>query len=290
MELPTPRPADLPLAGGSPDATVRVHPLKTARMKAMPAFWERPAGRFGLVRGLGVHIPRSRWPWLPIPAFLVEHPTAGPILIDTGLHEQVATDVGAALGRAAKLLFTIDMDPSWAVPHQLRERGVDPADLRAIVMTHLHYDHASGLSQFPGAPILVDEREWSLAAKGRIQDGYLARLFPPGADWRTLPGHVDELDLLGDGSIRLLSTPGHTPGHRSVILRIAGGRELLLTADAAYARRTLDDGLTPLLTWDDDAYRASLAKLQAWVAAHPDAPVVTGHDRDELWDAQPAMF
>jgi N-acyl homoserine lactone hydrolase len=290
MELPTPRPAELPLPGGAAEAAVRVHPLRTARMKAMPAFWERPPGRFGLVRGLGVHIPRSRWPWLPIPAFLVEHPAAGPILIDTGLHEQVATDVGAALGRAAKVLFTIDMQPGWAVPHQLRERGVDPAAIETIVMTHLHYDHASGLAQFPGAQVFVDEREWSLAARGRMTDGYLARLFPTANDWRLLPGHVDTIDLLGDGSIRLLSTPGHTPGHRSVILRLAGGRELLLTADAAYARRTLDDGLTPLLTWDDDAYRASLARLQAWVAAHPGAPVVTGHDRDETWDALPAVF
>jgi glyoxylase-like metal-dependent hydrolase (beta-lactamase superfamily II) len=290
MELPTPRPADLPLPGGSAGAAVRVHPLRTARMKAMPDFWERPAGRFGLVRGLGLHVPRSRWKWLPIPAFLIEHPTAGPILVDTGLHEQVATDVAGALGRPAQVLFTIDMKPEWAVPHQLRARGVDPASIETVVMTHLHYDHASGLTQFPQATVLVDEREWSLAKKGRITDGYMTRLFPAANDWRLLPGEVEEIDLLGDGSIRLLSTPGHTPGHRSVILRLAGDRELLLTADAAYARRTLDDGLTPLLTWDDDAYRASLAKLQAWVAAHPGAPVVTGHDLDELWAQQPAVY
>jgi glyoxylase-like metal-dependent hydrolase (beta-lactamase superfamily II) len=289
MEQPSPRPADLPLPGGAPGAAVRVHPLRTADMKAMPDFFARPPGRLGLLKGAGLHVPRSRWFWLPIPAFLVEHPAAGPILIDTGLHELVATDVGAALGRAAKLLFTIRMEPSWAVPHQLRERGVDPADVSLVVMTHLHYDHASGLSQFPHATIAVDAREWELAARGRMTDGYMGRLFPAANDWLLLPAAAEEIDLLGDGSIRLLSTPGHTPGHRSVILRLAGDRELLLTADAVYARRTLDESLTPLLTWDDDAYRASLAKLQAWIAAHPDAPVVPGHDED-TWRTLPAVY
>jgi glyoxylase-like metal-dependent hydrolase (beta-lactamase superfamily II) len=258
-------------------------------MKAMPAFYERPAGRLALLRGAGLHIPRSRWFWLPIPAFLVEHPQAGPILIDTGLHERVATDVGAALGRVARALFTIDMEPGWAVPHQLRERGVEPGDVRLIVMTHLHYDHASGLAAFPQAAVAVDAREWGLASRGRMIDGYLGHLFPAANEWLLLDGAADEIDLLGDGSIRLLSTPGHTPGHRSVVLRLAGDREVLLTGDAAYAQRTLDEGLTPLLTWNDAAYRASLARLQTWVAAHPRAPVVPGHDEPAL-AALPAVL
>jgi N-acyl homoserine lactone hydrolase len=289
MDQPTPRRADLPLTGGRPGASVRVHPLQTARMKAMPDFYSRPPGRLGLLRGLGLHVPRSRWFWVPIPAFLVEHPQVGPILVDTGLHERVATDVGAALGRAAKLAFTIDMQPAWAAPAQLRERGVDPADVRLVVMTHLHYDHASGLAAFPQATIVVDEREWAAARHGTILQGYLGRLFPPRNDWRLLPGDTDEIDLLGDGSIRLLSTPGHSEGHRSVVLRLGGGRELLLTGDAAYARRTIDEGLTPTLTWRDDVYRRSLQRVQEWVTAHPGAPVIPGHDA-ETWATLDALY
>jgi glyoxylase-like metal-dependent hydrolase (beta-lactamase superfamily II) len=264
----------------------------TARMKAMPAFYERPGGPkpLALIRGLGLHVPRSRWFWVPIPAFLVEHPTAGPILVDAGLHELVATDVGAALGRVAKVAFTIDMEPEWAVPAQLRVRDVDPADVALIVMTHLHYDHASGLAQFPHATVVVDEREWAAASKGNRLEGFLPHLFAtPGQRWETLPGDADEIDLLGDGTIRLLSTPGHTPGHRSVLLRLAGGGELLLTGDAAYARRTIDDNLLPLLTANDDAYRTSLQRVRDWVAAHPSAPVIPGHDAD-AWDALDAVY
>jgi glyoxylase-like metal-dependent hydrolase (beta-lactamase superfamily II) len=280
MPLPSPRPADVPLPGGRDGATVRVHPLRTAQMKAMPDFYSRPPGPLGTLRGFGLHIPRSKWFWVPIPAFLIEHPEAGPILIDTGLHEQAATDVGAALGRAAKLAFTIDMQPHWAVPAQLRERGVAPGDIELIVMTHLHYDHASGLAQFPGATVLVDDAEWAAASKGNILAGYITSLFPAGQDWRLLDHGAEAIDLLGDGSIVLLRTPGHTAGHRSVVLRLSGGRELLLTGDAAYSQRTIDEDLTPLLTWRDDAFQSSLARLRDWGAQHPGAPVICGHDAD----------
>jgi glyoxylase-like metal-dependent hydrolase (beta-lactamase superfamily II) len=192
--------------------------------------------------------------------------------------ERLDRVVGAALGRLAKLAFTIDMQPAWSVPAQLRERGVDPGDVRLIVMTHLHYDHASGLSQFPGATVLVDDAEWRAAAKGSFLAGYLPRLFPGDQDWRLLDGGSDAIDLLGDGSVVLLRTPGHTAGHRSVVLRLGGGRSLLLTGDAAYSRATIDDDLTPLLTWRDDAFKASLARLRAWVGEHPGDPVICGHD------------
>ncbi|HET6508431.1 MAG TPA: N-acyl homoserine lactonase family protein [Baekduia sp.] len=264
---------------------VRVHPLMTARMKAMPAFYERPGGPkpLAMARGLGLHVPRSRWFWLPIPAFLLEHPEAGPVLVDTGLHEQVATDKSAALGRLGGLAFTIDMKPEWAVPHQLRARGVDPADVETIVMTHLHYDHASGLSHFPRATVHVDAREHADASAGRLMDGYMPRLLrTPGQRWETFSHDEEVVDLLGDGTIRLLRTPGHTSGHRSVALRLASGGDLLLTGDAAYNLPTIERSLTPLMTWKDDAFRASLARVQAWTAEHPGAPVIPGHD-PETW-------
>jgi len=176
------------------------------------------------------------------------------------------------------------------VPHQLRERGVDPDAIELIVMTHLHYDHASGLSAFPNATVVVDQYEWEAARKGSRLNGFLPHLFcTPGQQWRTLPGIVEEIDLFGDGLVRLVSTPGHTAGHRSVILRLSGDRELLLTGDAAYARKTIDDNLLPLLTWNDEAYKKSLTWVRDWVAEHPEAPVIPGHDA-EAWAALESVY
>jgi N-acyl homoserine lactone hydrolase len=271
--------AALPLPGGREGAGVRVHPLRTANMLAPPAFLQRPTGPAGLLRGLGIHVPRSRWITLPIPSFLVEHPEAGPFLVDTGLHASVAADPGPNLGRVAKALYSIDMAPDDAAPAQVRARGVDPDAIELVVMTHLHYDHASGATQLPRATFVVERREWDAASRGGMLQGYHRPHLDPALRWRAIDVG-DEADLFGDGSVRLLHTPGHTPGHLSLLLRLAGGEQLLLTADAAYAQSTLDERLVPLFVDDQDAYLASLDRL---IALSREADhVVCGHDPDGL--------
>jgi N-acyl homoserine lactone hydrolase len=269
----------LPLAGGREGAGVRVHPLRTANMLAPPAFLSRPSGPGGLLRGLGIHIPRSRWITLPIPAFLVEHPNAGPFLIDTGLHASVATDPAENLGRVAKALYSIDMAPTDAAPAQVRARGTDPGAIGLVLMTHLHYDHASGATQFPNATFLVERREWDAANRGGMLQGYHGPHLDPALRWRAIDVGA-EADLFGDGSVRLLHTPGHTPGHLSLLLRLESGERLLLAADAAYAQRTLDERLVPLFVDDHDDYLASLDRLIA--LSHEADHVVGGHDPDGL--------
>src|SRR5436190_7824430 len=230
-----PRPAELPLPGGRPGATVRVHPLKVADESAPPQFWDGAASRTKFLQALVT--PRSQWVLLPMPAFLVEHPSAGPILVDTAFDAIVATDRAANLGRVGAAMHHPRMKPDDAVPGQLRARGVDPADVRLVVMTHLHYDHASGVGQFPGATFVTERREWAAASKGGPLQGYHPPHLVDTVDWTAVDfesagavsyaGLERSLDLLGDGSIRLISTPGHTDGHMSVLLRTAGG-ELLL--------------------------------------------------------------
>jgi N-acyl homoserine lactone hydrolase len=296
---PDTRPAQLPLPGGSPGAGVRVHPLRTATMLAMPHFFQRPSGPLPLLRGLGLLTPRSRWTPIPIPCFLVEHPTAGPILIDTGLPAQASVDVAAALGRRAKALFDITMQSGWECAAQVRERGVAPEDVRLVVMTHLHYDHAGAIADFPQATFVVDRVEWAAATTGGFVQGYLSHLFAHPVDWRTVDftapyadafaGFAHTIDLLGDGSIRLLSTRGHTKGHTSVLLRLAGGGELLLTGDAAYARRTIDEDLLPTFVDDVHVYRRSLGEIRRYVQATPSAEVICGHDA-EGWPAVRELY
>lgn len=92
------------------------------------------------------------------------------------------------------------------------------------------------------------------------------------------------IDLLGDGTVRLLFTPGHTRGHQSVLLRLADGRTVLLVGDAAYTVRSIREQLLPLLTSDDEASLESLRELDAFAREHPDALLVPTHDPD-AWRA-----
>ncbi len=287
-----PKPAELPLPGGQPDATVRLHLLNTGEMRSPPGLLERPHGRFATMRGLGLGRPRGNWIWLPVPAFLVEHPGAGPVLVDTGLHPSIAIDPKQSFGPVAGRFNEFRMEPHQAVSAQLRAGGIDPAEVGAVVMTHLHTDHASAVSEFPQSTFVVDRREWESAIRPEgLTRGYRHQQFDYGFDWRAVDFDApavdsyatfgQSIDLFGDGSVRLLATPGHTLGHMSVLVRLRD-REALLCGDAAYTRRAIDRDVTPLLMHDEHLYFRSLRELRRFVERTPDLVVIPGHDR-EVW-------
>jgi N-acyl homoserine lactone hydrolase len=282
-----PKRASLPLPGASEGAGVAVTPMLTGEMRAMPHFFQRPSGPLSTLRGRGLLTPKRKWTWVPIPCFLVEHPR-GPILIDTGLPAVVREDVAKALGRRGAIAFDLRMDEGAAVTERLAALGIDPLSIGVVVMTHMHYDHTGSVEAFAGSTFVSDAREWDAAISGGLLQGYRRQLFDHGYDWRTIDfgsAQVDSfasfgraVDLFGDGSVRLLSTPGHTKGHMSVLLRLRSGRELLLTGDAAYARRTIEEELVPVFCDDVHRYMRSLREIRRYLELTPSALVICGHD------------
>src|SRR3954453_8703045 len=87
-----PQPASLPLPGGRDGATVKLHPLLSGQTVAPPAYLHRAPGRLSKLRAVGLGASKDEYDEVPIVAFLVEHPSAGAILIDTGMHPSVAVD------------------------------------------------------------------------------------------------------------------------------------------------------------------------------------------------------
>jgi N-acyl homoserine lactone hydrolase len=284
-----PTPLDGPLPGGREGATVRLHPLLAGEMRAPPAYLDRRAGRVGLMRDLGGSLAkRSGWIWLPIPAFLVEHPGAGLVLVDTGFHPSVVSSVRPNMGALGPLLYRVRTTREQTIAAQLAARGFAIGDVKTVVMTHLHIDHASGVAELPDATFVVDRREWAAAGeRGGTLRGYVRRQFDHAFDWRTVDYDAQEIDsfatfgqsvdLFGDGSVRLLSTPGHTRGHQSVLLRLSN-RDALLTGDAAFTRRTLAGEATPMVLDDAHRFRRSLREIQRFVEQAPGSLVIPGHD------------
>jgi glyoxylase-like metal-dependent hydrolase (beta-lactamase superfamily II) len=144
----------------------------------------------------------------------------------------------------------------------------------------------------------VDRREWAAACEGGALQGYHQRQFDHAFDWRTLDynsdpvesfsGFAQSLDPFGDGSVRLLSTPGHTRGHQSVVLRTAAG-EVLLTGDAAYTERGLRGEELPYVIDDEHRFTRSVAEIQRYVEQTPSAIVIPGHDWD-LWPRLQSVY
>lgn len=283
-----PKPLGHPLPGGRAGATVRLRPLLGAEIACPRDFFtsDHPGSKVALVRAYLTR--RSSWVWVPVPAFLVEHPEAGALLVDTAMHASVAMvpadNLGAVGARLSRFRGVGD-----GIPGRLRELGVDPRDVRTMVMTHLHSDHASGIAEFPNATFVLDAREWAAASAGGATKGYHHPQFDHAFDWRTIDfdGQLSQglspfgrsVDLFGDGSVRLLSTPGHTLGHQSVLLRLRD-RDALLVGDAAYRRDTIAGDTLPLVWADGHLFRRSLREIRRFVEREPDALVIPGHDPD----------
>jgi glyoxylase-like metal-dependent hydrolase (beta-lactamase superfamily II) len=218
---------------------------------------------------------------VPVPAFVVDHPE-GLLLFDSGLHPEAQVDPERRLGRAAPL-FTVELAADEHVGARLAALGVDPAAVRWLVTSHLHFDHTGGHASVPNATVVVQRAEWTAG-----QDPDLAQaLFFDTANYDL--GHavqcVDgEHDVFGDGRVVCVPTPGHTPGHQSLRVRLDDGREVVLTADACYLRRTLDELALPPFGWDLTVQRASVLRLRALRDAG--ARIVCGHDPDE-WATVP---
>jgi N-acyl homoserine lactone hydrolase len=289
---PTTR-AEFPLPGGKQDAHLTLHPLLCAEA-SMPANWfVRKSGPLEALRAFGVGVPASDLIPIPIPAYLLEHPSAGPVLVDTGMHESVIPEGGRErarnLGPIGRLMSRhSSMTPEQTAAAQLQAHGLQPADIQLIVMTHLHFDHASALCDFPNATVLVDEREWTAAwARDALLNGYSKAQLDPRPRYLTIdftaPPSVASgsfertIDVFGDGTLTLASTPGHTAGHLSPIARLDGG-EALLAADAAYTMGTIRGEERPWLIHDRKAFERSLRQIQAYDREHPDAIVIPGHD------------
>ncbi|MBI5310490.1 MAG: N-acyl homoserine lactonase family protein [Actinobacteria bacterium] len=281
-----------PLPGGSAGASVTLRPLRCGEIQAPPGLLHRQDGLPGKARGLGIGVAKDQRIWLPIPVYLVEHPTAGHVLIDTGAPAAAAHDLKSAFGRLGAAIFNVRMNSEDSVAAQLRELGVEPREIKTVVMTHLHLDHAGSIGEFPHSVFVVAKREWETAHAPRgFVRGYIRKQYEHAFDYRLLDYEADAInsfaafgrafDLFGDGSVTLVSTPGHSAGHQSIVLRLSG-REALICGDAAYTRRTLTDGSPPLLLDDEHNFRRSLREIRSYMQITPSALVIPGHDA-EVW-------
>jgi glyoxylase-like metal-dependent hydrolase (beta-lactamase superfamily II) len=281
-----------PLPGGSADAHVTMRPFSTGEMGVPAGFVSRIDQPLAKPRALWRGIRHRFERWTPCPIFLVEHPTAGRLLIDTGLPAAVAHDVKAAVGRTAAMMYGLRATEDQPLPARLRELGIPRGGIDIVVMTHLHIDHAGSLNEIEDCVVVVSKDEWKSANASRpLARGYLRSQYELAHDTRVVDFNADTInsfagfgrafDLLGDGSVMLVSTPGHTHGHMSVVLRLKD-RECLIAGDAIYTRESLSSGALPLILADEHNYKRSVREIRAYTQMTPSALVIPGHDAEHL--------
>ncbi|MFI0982451.1 N-acyl homoserine lactonase family protein [Streptomyces sp. NPDC021093] len=216
----------------------------------------------------------------PINVYVVEH-EAGLVLFDTGQDRASVTDPAYFPGGAAGFMysrlarFAIGADDTLSA--KLASIGYDIADVRTVVISHLHQDHIGGLAELGQAEIVVAASELATARDGFAEArGYLKKhIFLPGLRWKPL--EEGELDLFEDGSLTVIPTPGHTPGSLSMLVRQDGMTPLLFVGDLTYDVDLLAKGHVPGVG-DKAGLQASTRYVAQLSVRYPGLVVLAAHD------------
>lgn len=218
---------------------------------------------------------------------LIFHPVAGPVLVDTGYTPEALT--GEGRGRMLRLygaLLKPELNAAEQVLPVLNRFGLSPDDIRAVIVTHFHADHISGLSLFPKARFVASDAAWARVKartpRQNLRHGVFSELFPADFEKR-LDGlsskrHVQArngfpggADLFGDGSVIAIDLPGHADGQFGLLFASLE-RPLLYAVDVQWLLTALTENRTPgfpatLIAEDAAAIEPTSAVLRRFLAA-----------------------
>ena len=223
--------------------------------------------------GVNVGVPME----LSDNCYLIHH-AQGWFLWDTGITDAVAAMPDGLKGENGA--------PSWkrakTLAGQLEELGVKPADLKGIAISHTHPDHIGNVELFPRVMLYVQKAEYDWPG----QNG--APRFNPDHPVTKLDG---DYDVFGDGSVTIISTPGHTPGHQSLLVRLPKTGAVVLSGDVAHFKDNWDNRRVPAFNTSKEQSLASMQRISD-ILAKEHAQLWINHDKPQT-DAQkksPAFY
>ena len=261
---------------------MKIHAIQTGTVAVTQA-WREGVGH-GKRRMLNTIVDRDWTDPLPIYAFAIEHPE-GVIVVDTGEDARASKRSYFDRWHPGVRAFREWVEPDQEIGPQLRRLGITPSDVRWVVMTHLHTDHAGGLHHFPDNEILVSraELEFGSGLRGRLR-GYVANKhwpnwFDPTAvelEPEPFGPFPESLRLTEAGDVALVPLPGHTPGQIGVLVD-EGDHTVFIGGDSSYTQDLMLQGKPDGVGADEEAERLTHERIRAFAEARPTVYLVA-HD------------
>lgn len=247
----------------------------------------------------GTKLPQMWWvlmsrSWIEIPinVFLIEH-RDGLILFDTGLDPEIKTNpnyISSAIGRfLLRRIFRLHINAKDKLGQKLKALGFPPRAIQKAVISHLHFDHVGGIADIPQADLIISEAEWEQLSMPHPEHEWILRehIELPSSKWNpiTYSSSDDPLfsefegvyDLMGDGSMILLPTPGHTRGSMSMLIRSEMSPPILFIGDLAYGAEFIFEDRIPG-TGDAKELLRSYSKVRHLKDKLPDLLIIASHD------------
>jgi N-acyl homoserine lactone hydrolase len=213
------------------------------------------------------------------------------VLWDTGVPEATLNDPNGWSTLPKLIVYHLDK----TITGQLAELGLRPSDVTYVALSHTHGDHIGNVSLFPNSTILMQRVEYDWISS---PDGANDNVNQLKALARKLMGHPKHLKLLdgdtdvfGDGSVALISTPGHTPGHQSMMVHLKTSGFIILSADVAHSEENFKEDIVPSLNTDKAASIASMDRIRKMMEVYH-AKLFINHDKaqSDMLKLLPAFY
>jgi len=273
-------------------ADIKIHVFHTGEVCVAP---DLPFGgdNCNAVKASGVFGKKEDRLWLPVSAYLIEHPK-GKFLVDTGWARDVSPngefDKKAQIkSLGSVLLYEVNQGRiclGQCIDEQLLEMGIKDSDIDAVLITHLDCDHANGLKQVKNAKkfmVSADEVKFAnkITNKVRYYKGWWEGIDLTEFEWNDNQGPVGKsYDLLGDGSIELINIPGHADGLYAVKVKNEEGKFVLLFSDGGYARKSWEEQITSGIAADKQLQKQSLEWIREQSLDENCVESLANHDPD----------